>query len=232
MSGDIHALSGAYAVDAIDGQEREAFERHLAECSECRAEVDSLREAAASLADSVALTPPAHLRDAVLGNIAKVRPLPPMVPAQHRRPARRVWLSTSLIAAAAIALLVVWIQPHTTSPNLSAADQIVRAHDVVSVSQHLTNGAAVTWYRSADLNEAAVSVKNLPKIATGKTYELWLQASNGVMHPAGLIQGGTALIRLRGPAGSAIGAGLTVEPAGGSTTPTLPAVALASFPTA
>ena len=43
---DVHALSGAYAVDALDDIERAAFERHLAACAECRAEVASLRETA------------------------------------------------------------------------------------------------------------------------------------------------------------------------------------------
>jgi anti-sigma factor RsiW len=50
MTSDIHALSGAYAIDALDDIERAQFERHLAECAECRAEVDSLREAAGLLA--------------------------------------------------------------------------------------------------------------------------------------------------------------------------------------
>ena len=43
---DIHALSGAYAVDALDDIERARFEQHLAECADCRAEVAALREAA------------------------------------------------------------------------------------------------------------------------------------------------------------------------------------------
>ena len=30
---EIHALSGAYAVDALDDLERAAFERHLGECA-------------------------------------------------------------------------------------------------------------------------------------------------------------------------------------------------------
>src|SRR5918999_1118607 len=47
---DIHALSGAYAVDAVDDIERASFERHLAECPSCRAEVASLRETSAALA--------------------------------------------------------------------------------------------------------------------------------------------------------------------------------------
>ncbi len=43
---DLHGLSGAYAVDALDDLERARFERHLAECEDCRAEVASLVEAA------------------------------------------------------------------------------------------------------------------------------------------------------------------------------------------
>ena len=49
---DIHALSGAYAVDAVDDIERASFERHLASCPTCRAEVASLRETSALLADA------------------------------------------------------------------------------------------------------------------------------------------------------------------------------------
>ena len=47
MNDDIHSLVGAYAVDAVDDAERARFEDHLATCAECRAEVDSLRGAAA-----------------------------------------------------------------------------------------------------------------------------------------------------------------------------------------
>ena len=83
---DIHALVGAYAVDALDDVERAAFERHLAECPACRAEVAGLREAAAVIGGSVPQDPPPGLRDRVLADIATVRPLPPRgrAPAAHR----------------------------------------------------------------------------------------------------------------------------------------------------
>ena len=42
MSPDLHHLSGAYAVDALDRDERDAFEHHLSVCDACRAEVPSL----------------------------------------------------------------------------------------------------------------------------------------------------------------------------------------------
>ena len=76
MSSEIHALSGAYAIDALDDIERAQFERHLAECPDCRDEVDSLREASAALAEAVAAPPSDALRERILGEIATVRPLP------------------------------------------------------------------------------------------------------------------------------------------------------------
>src|SRR5688572_7103582 len=75
---DIHALSGAYAIDALDDIERAQFERHLARCAECRAEVESLREASAMLAETAAVEPPADLRSRLLADIRTVRPLPPV----------------------------------------------------------------------------------------------------------------------------------------------------------
>jgi len=74
---DVHALSGAYAVDALDDDERAAFEAHLAECADCRAEVAGLQEAAGMIAETTATTPPPDLRDRVLAGIRTVRPLPP-----------------------------------------------------------------------------------------------------------------------------------------------------------
>jgi len=85
MSDDIHALSGAYAVDALDDVEREQFERHLAGCSACQAEVASLVAAATSLSALSDVAPPPSLRAKVLQGITTVRPLPPVVDqdAQH-----------------------------------------------------------------------------------------------------------------------------------------------------
>ena len=43
---DLHKLTGAYAVDALDDLERARFEQHLDECDDCRFEVAELRETA------------------------------------------------------------------------------------------------------------------------------------------------------------------------------------------
>ena len=78
MSPDLHHLSGAYAVDALDDAERASFEQHLAVCADCRAEVAELSATAHSLGALTEATPPASLRDSVLSGIARVRPLPPL----------------------------------------------------------------------------------------------------------------------------------------------------------
>jgi anti-sigma factor RsiW len=77
---DIHTMSGAYALDALDPAEATAFEGHLESCESCRDEVRSFRDAVGALADDAATPPPDRLRASVLSAITEVRPLPPVVP--------------------------------------------------------------------------------------------------------------------------------------------------------
>ena len=50
-------LLGAYALDAVDGDEFTELEEHLETCPRCRAELDSLREVAAAMGNSVEPVP-------------------------------------------------------------------------------------------------------------------------------------------------------------------------------
>lgn len=54
---ELEALLGAYALDAVDGEEREELELHLRDCPRCRAEVADHREVAGRLAYSGAAAP-------------------------------------------------------------------------------------------------------------------------------------------------------------------------------
>jgi anti-sigma-K factor RskA len=222
---EIHALSGAYAIDALDEHERALFERHLAECADCRDEVDSLRGAAASLADTTAVAPPPQLRADVLSAISKVRPLPPL-PSQHRANGRGRRFRSLLVAAAAVAVVgtgVVVTQPW--EDDLSAFDQVVAAADVDTVSVPMKGGEA-TLYRSESLGRAALATDDMPAAPKGKVYELWLQV-DGAMVPAGLLDAaGDQELLLTGDASEATAAGITVEPDGGSPQPTTTPIAL------
>ena len=47
---DVHDLTAAYALDALEPAEAEAYEAHLGQCEECRAQLAELNEAATALA--------------------------------------------------------------------------------------------------------------------------------------------------------------------------------------
>jgi hypothetical protein len=239
MTGDIHALSGAYAVDALDDIERAQFERHLAECPACTSEVASLREASALLAETTTTTPSAELRDRVLAGITNVRPLPPVagqaaedddtVTSLERRRRRRVL--PFLAAAAAVVAIgtggVVW-QQLNDGPG-SSTEQVIEANDVQRFSIPVGDGGSATVYRSKEQNRAVIVTKGMPAAPSDHEYVLWLQ-HGATMTQAGVMPAGSDnTVLFSGDAASASAAAISVEEAG--TEPTQPTGDIvASFP--
>src|SRR5581483_8120714 len=119
-SPDIHTLTGAYALDALNELERRQFQAHLSRCPDCAREVDELRATAAKLGVAAAQQPPPSLRHAVMAQVARARqdsPTPPPTPAPltetstaiagHRWRARLTAAAAALATAAAVGLAVV-----------------------------------------------------------------------------------------------------------------------------
>jgi anti-sigma-K factor RskA len=228
---DVHALSGAYAVDALDDAERTRFEEHLRRCPDCRAEVAGLRETAASLAVEP-VEPSPQLRDRILEGIETIRPLPPLtqatadvVPLTRRR--LRPATSSLLVAAVAVLIAAVggafWLHPWTSdkanAPE-TAADRVLDADDAARVTEKL-GGAQATVVVSRSEGRAVIVTKDMPLAPEGRTYELWFQTPQGTMQPAGLMPDDRdATVLLVGDATDATGVGITVEPDGGSPQPT------------
>lgn len=234
---DVHALSGAYAVDALEPDERARFEAHLRQCADCRDEVDSLREAAAVLGtDDVA--PPAALRDRLLSDITNIRPLPPLPVApvvqldSRRRPGARIPL---LVAAAAVliagvggAVLRPWADDTVPGPEDEVtAEQVLAAADAHRTEKRFPDGAEATVVVSRSKGRAVIQTDDMRAAPTGKDYQLWLQTPAGVMEPAGLMPDlRDATVLLEGDASDAVGVGITVEPDGGSERPTSEPIAV------
>jgi len=229
---DVHALSGAYAVDALDDAERARFEAHLAQCPDCREEVDGLREAAAWLGTGDLAAPPAAVRDGVLSGIERIRPLPPAPAGGTVRALRR---RTPLLVAAAAAVVLLlgaglaWLRPWADDAprRLTAAERILAARDAHAVEKTFPDGSTATIVISRSEGRALIRTTGMAPAPAGRDYELWLQTPAGEMVPAGLMPDETdTTYVLHGDASEATGVGITVEPDGGSPQPTSDPIAL------
>lgn len=71
---DVHADATLYAVDALEPEERAAFEDHLRRCPGCRDEVSAVQEVGGLLSGALAQEPPPELRENVLAAVRGTRP--------------------------------------------------------------------------------------------------------------------------------------------------------------
>ncbi|MGD0063050.1 MAG: anti-sigma factor [Streptosporangiaceae bacterium] len=230
---DLHALSGAYALDALEGgAEFERFTRHLSRCPSCASEVRGFREVATSLAFAAAAQPPPELRAQVLVAATRIRQLPPEVKT-HARPRRaRAWVPwlSGAIATAGIAVAVVFglAQAHTQQELNQARAQnqdialVLSAPQVKLLTHTTTAGGVATVVLAADRHQLVVTTSGLPALPAGKVYQLWFIGPKKIVS-AGLLptatSGQTSPVLASGIVhGDKLG--LTVEPAPGSAQPT------------
>ncbi|MBF9067189.1 anti-sigma factor [Streptacidiphilus fuscans] len=251
---DLHMLAGAYALGALDDDERAEFEEHLADCEACAVEVGEFLATTARLAMAAA-EPPAGatkaMKQRVMQRITEVRQDAPKVdlpaPRAHRSrtTARRgaaFALAASIVAAVGLGGVAAWQytraqdshqqtqQAEAQAAQIAAVLSAPDAHTVVGTVGGAGQGAHATVVTSQAENRAVFLTPGLPALSDGMTYQLWFDDA-GVMRPAGLVAPGAAdqTVLLKGVIGPAEGMGITVEPAGGSLHPTSAPVALMAF---
>ena len=212
---DLHDLAAAYALDALDADERADFEDHMATCDRCQLEVGRLSEGTLSLAELSAQTPPPHLKARLMETIETVaaREEPAVVPF---RPRRWQW---AFAAAAALAVVFAGLLVSTNS-RLDQAETIAaiyEAADSVSIALDSEVGAAEFTY-SIDLGLGVFVDLGLAEPPGNRVYELWLVDSAGPV-PAGTFRPQEDRLIVTDVVPDLILA-MTEEPAGGSETPT------------
>ena len=235
---DLHKLTGAYAMDALDDLERARFEQHLAQCEDCRAEVAELRETAALLSETVATTPPAALRESVLAGITHIRPMAPEVPQPAPTPLAdtmagrgRGWMP--FLVAAALALFVgigaMVSQPWSDDDQvtqLTAAEQVLQAPDAEEVFLDLGEAGRATVVRSKSEDRAVISTEDMVSAPEGKAYELWFIHGDEFTSAGLMSDAPDQTVVLDGSAAEAAAVGITVEPESGSEQPTTEPIAV------
>jgi anti-sigma-K factor RskA len=194
----VHEPAAAFALDALDRDEADEFERHLAICPDCEDELARLRLAAVALAFAVEQpVPRPELRLRVLDTGA------PVLPFRRRR---RPQLVAAVAVLAASAALAVVLRPWADGRPLGG----MRSYEA--------RGAPATLLvdRSGD---AVLAVRRLPQPRAGMGYEVWVIADGNTV-PAGWIRGRLTALTRPVPPGAAVA--VSVEPLLGSRGPTGP----------
>lgn len=234
MNMDIHALVGAYVLDAVDDIERAAFDRHLDTCKACSAEVEELRETTARLADASWSVPPPSLRRDVLARIAVTRQVTPRrVTVERRRP---VWGRRLAAVAAAVALaagtgtaVYAYQDQRLREQRIMAAEARIEAERIQAVliapdatvkTADVTGGGRVTVVVSRSQDAGVVLLAGGPEPGDGKAYQLWQitgeHAAPDKVMPPGAGAGARLITSVRNTDVVA----LTIEQADGSPVPT------------
>ena len=194
---DLHELAGAYALDALDEDDRRAFEEHLADCERCRGEVAGLSETVGTLAYGLdeGPPPPAELRNRILG-AAREEP-PTVVALRPRRTRLYVGAAVAVAACAALAIGLWAGLSGGPSPRIALS--------------RTTSGAVLA------------SVSGLDAAPEGKVYVVWVIAKGHTPQPVGSLAGGDkTVVRLGGEVPKGATVAITLERSPDMTTPTLP----------
>lgn len=230
---DIHALCGAYAVDAVDDLERAAFDRHLADCEACAAEVAEYRETATRLAEGTWAVPPPRMREQVLTRAAAT---PQVSAADRRRSAPSPVTRWRRIAVAAAAVGVLGLGAAATSYAaleqrldaeriaMAVAQQrraVMTAPDAALRAGDLAGGGRVTVVVSDLEDNGVVILNDAPPPGPDRVYQFWLVPDDGGSPvSAGLLRADQngAIELIQGVSRGVVFA-VSLEPAGGSPQP-------------
>jgi anti-sigma-K factor RskA len=256
-SGRAVDLAELYALDAVSDAERDAIDRYISATSEAERNsfFERVRQARETLATSFTAEaePPAELFARIVSQLPSLTQLPADVPAaaveaaaqppagptddlaaarlrreERRRPAGvRRWLAVAA-AAAVIALGGVGVGTYIADQN-DPLNQVVRAGDVREASVPVSAGGTATVLISSSKDAVVVRMNGVPAPPAGKVYQMWLIPKDGSAPVSEGLMDAEALSKpalVKGIA-SAAALGITVEPVGGSATPTFPTVAAA-----
>jgi len=225
MSDDLHHLAAAYALDALDPDERQAFESHYPSCEICTREVLEFRETAAALAGGVATSPPPELRAGVMEQIGRTRQLSPLpsTPVVDIAPRRRRIRPLLLGAAAAAVLFVVGGVLGMLAGNSDGegVDDVLAAPDAIITQLDGESGEMqLVW--SPDRQQVALFASDMAEPPPDQTYQLWFLLPEGVVSAGTFEPGEDGTVRTLLDVGDVDGDGwgVTVEPDGGLDQPT------------
>lgn len=229
MDAELHELSAGYALDALEPEERDAFERHLADCPECQEELASFWEVAGALAVAAeSASPSPDLRDRILADARAEKQTVVSLDSRRRVPPVLAAI-TAVAAAVAIGLGIYAISlsndlDSTRSALTAQENAAALLADPSATSVALQSGTGRLVVGSN--GEAVLVLNDLPAAPAGKTYQAWI-VDDATPVSAGTFESTNdqAVVPIAEDVPDGAVVAVTVEEAGGASSPTLPPLA-------
>lgn len=228
---NIHTLTGAYALDALDDLERVRFEAHLETCDSCADEVGSFHDTAALLGAAEDVPISADFRRQVLEDIEHVRQIGPVTARVTSLAPRLVSVAAAVLAVAVLSLSVVTAGLRARNDQLEPYEDIaaiIQAEDSVTLTEEIGE-ARLQIVASPASGAGAILANGMDEAPNGHAYQLWLLTDDDRALPAGFLdisEDGHGEHIMRGDMTGVVAVGITVEPEGGSDSPTTDPIAV------
>jgi hypothetical protein len=173
---------GAYLLGALTDLERQAFERHLAGCAECRGEIERLRPAADALPRSVEqVEPPPSLKASLMEVVEREAGERAGTSARPRRALRLRLPSLAGLRPALVAgALALGLLAGFGVAQLVDEDDPRTVVAVVDESR-IPQGSARLQIEGDGADGAILRVQGMPSLGGRRVYQAWVQRDGTVV---------------------------------------------------
>jgi anti-sigma-K factor RskA len=173
-SEELQLLIAGYVLGDLSPEEAAEFERLLAQNPAMAEELAQMQKALETAYTPPEVTPPAHLRLAILSNIRAVNP-EIGVPVTTRTRITIPWRSVMEVAAAAL-IAALALNNYRLQQALQMAQTETKPYTPLIYTLDSTKAdskASATVVVNPNNLEATIAVKNLPPLPPGRVYALW-----------------------------------------------------------
>lgn len=234
----IEASIPGFALGCLDPDESDQVQAHLSTCASCQALLRSYEQTVGHLAHGI---PPIAPRSSLKADLMhRITAHSTARPAYHPQPARFLaslfrWFSPALAIASLVIIIsltaaniVQWQQTRSATQQLSAPLKIFKMRGTP-----LAPHADGTFVIGQNQLQGVLVASDLPAIAPNQQFQLWLikngEPANGGTFLTTSLGYGVMQITSAHPLPEYQSATVTIEPAGGSSTPSGPELMVGRF---
>jgi anti-sigma-K factor RskA len=236
---EMEELYELFVLGTLERESAGEIEQHLRDgCTHCEAKVTEAKALMAAFATTVDISqPPAHLRDRVLSSVR-----PAAVP-KRRSPSASIYVLAGLCAA--LLAVCVWLGTETRDLRSRLTEAAQDRNALESALKSLgRSGTRTIQFGKANQPQGKVFVNpsgglvfvadRLPRLASDRTFQLWLVPPTGAPRSAGLFRSdengsSVSVSNVAVDPATTKAVAVSVEPASGSSAPTTTPIIVAGL---